>query len=365
MSYAVCRMQKMKQHDLKGMQFHNQRERNSQTNFDIDSERTKENYDLVNDGDINYNERIKQIIEEQKITTRKIRKDAVMVNELLVTSDKEFFDSLSKENEKRFFEESKTLFEERYGKQNIAYAMVHVDEKTPHMHLGVVPMRDGKLQGKNIFNQKELRWIQDEFPKRMKQKGFDLKRGEKGSDKKHLSAQRYKLQTLKDEIKTLEGDLQAVEVTNEKLEGITSENKEKRSMGFVGPEKVEMPKDNYEKLYGMAQRSHEHAKERERIEEENWKLKEKQKKMEKENDQLKSENSRLVDLLQNEWLKRELLEKTLEVLKDRLKDKTQTFARHVGYAKAKVMTRLKFPEKEKKMLYQKMNYLASNNLLLK
>jgi hypothetical protein len=35
-----------------------------------------------------------------------------------------------------------------YGKQNIAYATVHNDEQTPHMHLGVVPMRDGKLQGK-------------------------------------------------------------------------------------------------------------------------------------------------------------------------------------------------------------------------
>lgn len=37
----------------------------------------------------------------------------------------------------------KILFDNRgrYGKQNIAYATVHMDEKTPHMHLGVVPMR--------------------------------------------------------------------------------------------------------------------------------------------------------------------------------------------------------------------------------
>src|SRR5699024_11488469 len=51
--------------------------------------------------------------------------------------------------QKRFFEESYKLFSERYGKQNIAYATVHNDEQTPHMHLGVVPMRDGKLQGKD------------------------------------------------------------------------------------------------------------------------------------------------------------------------------------------------------------------------
>ncbi|HAQ1850621.1 TPA: plasmid recombination protein, partial [Enterococcus faecium] len=55
MSYAVCRMQKVKSAGLKGMQFHNQRERKSRTNDDIDHERTRENYDLKNDKNIDYN----------------------------------------------------------------------------------------------------------------------------------------------------------------------------------------------------------------------------------------------------------------------------------------------------------------------
>ena len=44
MSFAVVRMQKMKSHDLKGIQFHNQRERESKTNEDIDPDRTHKNY---------------------------------------------------------------------------------------------------------------------------------------------------------------------------------------------------------------------------------------------------------------------------------------------------------------------------------
>ncbi|WP_444544439.1 plasmid recombination protein [Pullulanibacillus camelliae] len=56
MSYAVVRMQKMKAHDLKGIQFHNQRERESRTNLDIDKERSHENYDLVHDEKIDYNQ---------------------------------------------------------------------------------------------------------------------------------------------------------------------------------------------------------------------------------------------------------------------------------------------------------------------
>lgn len=85
-----------------------------------------------------------------------------------------------------FLKKSLKLFSERYGKQNIAYATVHVDERTPHMHLGVVPMRDGRLQGKNIFNRQELLWLQDEFPKYIQKKGFDLQRGEEGSKAEHI-----------------------------------------------------------------------------------------------------------------------------------------------------------------------------------
>lgn len=207
MSFAICRMQKMKSHDLKGIQFHNQRERESKTNSDIDKERSHENYDFVNDENIDYNERVKEIIESQKTGARKTRKDAVLVNELLVTSDRDFFERLDPVEQKRFFEESFKLFSERYGEQNIAYATVHNDEKTPHLHIGVVPMRDGKLQGKNVFNRAELLWMQDKFPEHMQKLGFDLERGEKGSDRQHIETTKYKKQTLEKEIDFLEKNI--------------------------------------------------------------------------------------------------------------------------------------------------------------
>lgn len=207
MSFAVCRMQKMKSFDLKGIQFHNQRERESKTNPDIDKEKSKENYDFINDENIDYNEQVKGIIESQKTGTRKTRKDAVLVNELLVTSDREFFERLDPDEQKRFFEESFKLFSERYGEQNIAYATVHNDEKTPHLHIGVVPMREGSLQGKNVFNRAELIWIQDKFPEHMQKLGFDLERGEKGSKREHIETQIFKKQTLENDIDFLEKSL--------------------------------------------------------------------------------------------------------------------------------------------------------------
>jgi hypothetical protein len=226
MSFAICRMEKMKSHDLKGTQFHNQRERESKTNPDIDKDRSHLNYDLVNQEKIDYNKRVKEIIESQKIGTRKTRKDAVLVNELLVTSDRAFFDRLKPNEQKRFFEESYKLFAERYGEQNIAYATVHHDEKTPHLHLGVVPMKDGKLQGKHVFNRNELRWIQDEFPKHLQKQGFDVQRGEKGSDREHLTTQEFKAKTLKEKVHVLEQALnekqaekQAVEKSIKEIKG--------------------------------------------------------------------------------------------------------------------------------------------------
>ena len=197
----------MKSHDLKGIQFHNQRERESKSNPDIDKEKSKENYDFVNDENIDYNERVKEIIESQKTGTRKTRKDAVLVNELLVTSDRDFFERLDPVEQKRFFEESFKLFSERYGEQNIAYATVHNDEKTPHLHIGVVPICDGKLQGKNVFNRAELIWMQDKFPEHMQKLGFDLERGEKGSDRQHIETTKYKKQTLEKEIDFLEKNI--------------------------------------------------------------------------------------------------------------------------------------------------------------
>lgn len=75
------------------------------------------------------------------------------------------------------------------------------------MHLGVVPMRDGKLQGKNVFNRQELLWLQDKFPEHMKKQGFELKRGERGSDRKHIETAKFKKQTLEKEIDFLEKNL--------------------------------------------------------------------------------------------------------------------------------------------------------------
>ena len=194
MSYAVARMQKMKSGNLGGAYRHNERIFENHSNKDIDPEKTHLNYELTDrDRSIPYDRQIKQYINDNKISKRALRKDAVLCNEWIITSDKAFFENMSPDQIKNFFETAKNFFAERYGNSNIAYAMVHLDESTPHMHLGLVPMQNGKLSSKSLFGSRDqLKEIQEAFPKYLNEHGYNLQRGESDSKKKHLETAEFK-----------------------------------------------------------------------------------------------------------------------------------------------------------------------------
>lgn len=194
MSYAVARMQKMKSGNLGGAYRHNERIFENHSNKDIDPEKTHLNYELTDrDRSIPYDRQIKQYINDNKISKRALRKDAVLCNEWIITSDKAFFENMSPDQIKNFFETAKNFFAERYSNSNIAYAMVHLDESTPHMHLGLVPMQNGKLSSKSLFGSRDqLKEIQEAFPKYLNEHGYNLQRGESDSKKKHLETAEFK-----------------------------------------------------------------------------------------------------------------------------------------------------------------------------
>lgn len=193
MSYIVARMEKMKVGNLGGDYRHNERIFKNHSNKDIDTSRSHLNYELTDrDRSVSYEKQIKNYVNETKISKRAIRKDAVLCDEWVITSDKKFFERLDQEQTRAFFETAKNYFAERYGLENIAYASVHLDESTPHMHMGVVPMKDGKLSSKAMFDREELKSIQDKLPKYMNEHGFEVERGELNSEKKHKTVAEFK-----------------------------------------------------------------------------------------------------------------------------------------------------------------------------
>ena len=79
----VCHFGKYKSGNVFGLQKHNQRENKNYSNMDIDKARTPLNYDLVNQGNINYLKRVKSIIEANRTSERAIEKMQLFIVNVL------------------------------------------------------------------------------------------------------------------------------------------------------------------------------------------------------------------------------------------------------------------------------------------
>lgn len=219
MSYGIMRVQKMTKGSVRGIQLHDQRTKDvSHTNHDIDYARTNLNYDLHNSNDIDFNKAVADRINSLKLT-KTVRKDAIVMAQCLVTSDKPFFDKMTPEQTQKFFKDSYEFVKERYGAENIISAVVHMDEATPHMHVNFVPVtEDGRLSAKTILNRMDLIKSHDDFFKVIG-KPYGLERGERSDDwKEHLSVAEFKKQTHQAELKNLDDKINALKDVLKPLE---------------------------------------------------------------------------------------------------------------------------------------------------
>lgn len=190
--YAVVHMMKIKSGAVGGIQSHNNREHEPKTNPDVDMSRSEDNYDLISCD--NYKRSIKEKLSNLVESSRAVRKDAVVVCNFIVTSDNETMNALGTDRQREFFQDSVKWFSDRYGADRVLNATVHMDETTPHLHIGVMPItQDGRLSAKAIFTKTEMKAIQTEFARDVGEK-YGLERGIEGSERTHLSEARFKEQ---------------------------------------------------------------------------------------------------------------------------------------------------------------------------
>lgn len=190
--YAVVHMMKIKSGAVGGIQSHNNREHEPKTNPDVDMSRSEDNYDLISCD--NYKRSIKEKMSNLVESSRAVRKDAVVVCNFIVTSDNETMNALGADRQREFFQDSVKWFSDRYGADRVLNATVHMDETTPHLHIGVMPItQDGRLSAKAIFTKTEMKAIQTEFARDVGEK-YGLERGVEGSERAHLSEARFKEQ---------------------------------------------------------------------------------------------------------------------------------------------------------------------------
>lgn len=223
-------MEKYKRADVVGIERENERDENykSTRNPQIDKSKTRLNYHTV-PHEKKYlpfiDERIKELAPK-----RKIKDDTVLITSFILGSDKEFFDGISPEAQKRFFDDCTEFFAERYGKENVVSAVVHLDESTPHLHFNLMPVTGGRLCAKELFDRTALRDLQTDFYEVVGKK-YGLKRGKEGSTAKHLDTVAFKTKKMTEaaeaKIREAEESQAAAKPVKELLESYESAKSEK------------------------------------------------------------------------------------------------------------------------------------------
>ena len=179
--YAILRFAKYKGPEIGRIEAHDERTKTEYaSNPDVDTSRSRLNFHLVKPHRSYRAEAEKQIAD----AGCRARKDSVRVVEALITASPEFFQGKQPREVKEFFEYALEFIRQKQSSETIISAVVHVDEKTPHMHLCFVPLTaDGRLSAKDIVgNKKKLTQWQDDFWKYMVKKYPDFERGESASE---------------------------------------------------------------------------------------------------------------------------------------------------------------------------------------
>ena len=191
--YAILRFAKHKAGPAGALEAHHERTKEQYaSNPDIDITRSKDNFHIIKP-DKRYRQEINTRI---KAAGCKTRKDSTMFVDTLITASQEFFVGRKKAEIKAFFTEAVAFMEKKIGKGNIFSAVVHMDEKTPHLHLCFTPItEDGRLSAKEILgNRAQLSKWQDEFHAHMKKQFPIFKRGESAlvTKRKHIPTWLFK-----------------------------------------------------------------------------------------------------------------------------------------------------------------------------
>ena len=194
--YGILRFAKYKGPEIGQIEAHNERAKESYaSNPDIDTNRSKLNYNLLAPPP-KYRAEAEQQIREAGCRTRK---DSVRLVETLITASPEFFQGKSQKEIRGYFERALEFMKTKQDPDTFVSAVVHMDEKTPHMHLCFVPItEDGRLSAKDIVgNKKKLTQWQDEYWSYMVKKYPDLERGESASEtgRTHLPPRIFKQAT--------------------------------------------------------------------------------------------------------------------------------------------------------------------------
>jgi predicted nuclease with TOPRIM domain len=203
--------------DVKGKE--NEQERKGEIrNDDIDLERTKNNYDLV-ESEKNLYQRVKQRVDELKENGSRVQKNSVVMYSNILTVPQEQAEKWGEQKTDDYFKACYEFFCEEFGKENVVSGKIHKDETAPHMHLHFVPVNkeNGKLQARVAMNKAKINYIHDALPKFLQEHGFDVVRAS-GKTKENNIENIHEYKEVRKKIAEKENDLEHLQQVNTLLE---------------------------------------------------------------------------------------------------------------------------------------------------
>lgn len=221
MPYAILRFEKRKGGPASALEKHHERKKKQYaSNPDIDAERSHLNYHLVEPQHKYYGEIQLRIEKAQKENQKcKVRKDSVKFIDTIVTASPEFFAALPPKGTQLYFEHALDFLKEEVGEDNVFSAVVHMDERNPHMHLCFVPLtRDKRLSAKEVMGDRNklIEW-QDKFHDHMALAFPTLERGQSAASTKckHVPTWLYKqAQRLSEQMVRMQNEIQSIGTFN-------------------------------------------------------------------------------------------------------------------------------------------------------
>ena len=122
----------------------------------------------------------------------KVRKNAVLALEYLITASPEAMQGKSRSEQDSYLSDSLNWLKEKHGAENVFCGAVHRDEMTPHLAVYVMPKDDaGKLNCRKFLGDRgALRQMQTDFADRVG-KRHGLRRGIEGSKATHQTVSRF------------------------------------------------------------------------------------------------------------------------------------------------------------------------------
>ena len=150
---------------------HNERRNESYGNENVITEMSRYNIHFRDPGDETYTEIFRRLEAEGVISTRGLREDATLLDEIIIDVNTLYFeDHGGYEYAKRFYEEAYHFIEKKFGSEHIVSAVMHADELNTevserlgkdvyhyHLHAMVIPVVEKEIRWSKRCKNPELR----------------------------------------------------------------------------------------------------------------------------------------------------------------------------------------------------------------